>query len=76
MWKLCISYRRSITATLGALPPTGATGTGDRSAVGENLSIGSAGSLARHAYQPADWNTPHSGEGLLFHYTDVPTQST
>ncbi|XP_026317582.1 Usher syndrome type-1G protein homolog [Hyposmocoma kahamanoa] len=55
-----VAFRRSITATLGALPPTGATGTGDRSAVGENLSIGSAGSLARHAYQPADWNTPHS----------------
>ncbi|KAJ2946126.1 hypothetical protein O0L34_g5056 [Tuta absoluta] len=47
-----VAFRRSITATLGALAP---------GAPGEDLSIGSAGSLAaRHAYQPADWNTPHS----------------
>ncbi|XP_049869109.1 Usher syndrome type-1G protein homolog [Pectinophora gossypiella] len=48
-----VAFRRSITATLGALP-TGAAGAG------EDLSIGSAGSLARHAYQPAEWNTQHS----------------
>lgn len=51
--------RRSITATLSALP-TGAVGAG------EDLSIGSAGSLAaRHAYQPTEWNSAHSGMSLL-----------
>ncbi|XP_052759569.1 pre-mRNA splicing regulator USH1G [Galleria mellonella] len=47
-----VAFRRSITATLSALP----AGT-----AGEDLSIGSAGSLAaRHAYQPAEWNQSES----------------
>ncbi|KAM3964537.1 SAM_USH1G_HARP domain-containing protein Sans [Aphomia sociella] len=47
-----VAFRRSITATLSALP----VGT-----AGEDLSIGSAGSLAaRHSYQPAEWNSAQS----------------
>ncbi|XP_038212042.1 Usher syndrome type-1G protein-like [Zerene cesonia] len=45
--------RRSITATLSALP-------------GEDVSIGSAGSLAaRHAYQPAEWASTQSGSSTI-----------
>ncbi|XP_068631780.1 pre-mRNA splicing regulator USH1G isoform X1 [Battus philenor] len=50
-----VAFRRSITATLSALP----------GGPGEDLSIGSAGSLARHAYQPAEWNSVHSGSSTI-----------
>ncbi|XP_045448561.1 Usher syndrome type-1G protein homolog [Melitaea cinxia] len=49
-----VAFRRSITATLSALPAS------------EELSIGSAGSLAaRHAYQPAEWNSTQSGSSTI-----------
>ncbi|KAL4709885.1 hypothetical protein ACJJTC_003848 [Scirpophaga incertulas] len=52
-----VAFRRSITATLSALPANLTVGAG----AGEDLSIGSAGSLAaRHAYQPAEWNSAQS----------------
>ncbi|CAK1595898.1 unnamed protein product [Parnassius mnemosyne] len=51
-----VAFRRSITATLSALPI---------GAPSEELSIGSAGSLARHAYQPAEWNSAHSGSSTI-----------
>ncbi|XP_072932157.1 pre-mRNA splicing regulator USH1G [Epargyreus clarus] len=51
-----VAFRRSITATLSALPG---------GAAGEDLSIGSAGSLARHAYQPAEWNSTQSGSSTI-----------
>ncbi|CAG4965892.1 Usher syndrome type-1G protein homolog [Colias croceus] len=48
-----VAFRRSITATLSALP-------------GEDVSIGSAGSLAaRHAYQPAEWASTQSGSSTI-----------
>lgn len=51
-----VAFRRSITATLGGLPV----------APGEDLSIGSAGSLAaRHAYQPAEWTEAHSESSTI-----------
>ncbi|XP_053607770.1 pre-mRNA splicing regulator USH1G [Plodia interpunctella] len=51
-----VAFRRSITATLSALP----------AAPGEDLSIGSAGSLAaRHAYQPNEWNSQHSESSTI-----------
>ncbi|XP_045535634.1 Usher syndrome type-1G protein homolog [Papilio machaon] len=52
-----VAFRRSITATLSGLPGVGGPG--------EDLSIGSAGSLARHAYQPAEWNSVHSGSSTI-----------
>ncbi|XP_063380846.1 pre-mRNA splicing regulator USH1G [Cydia fagiglandana] len=53
-----VAFRRSITATLGALPAGGAPG--------EDMSIGSAGSLAaRHAYQPAEWNSAQSESSTI-----------
>ncbi|KAG6450355.1 LOW QUALITY PROTEIN: Usher syndrome type-1G protein homolog [Manduca sexta] len=52
-----VAFRRSITATLGSMPGA---------AVGEDLSIGSAGSLAaRHAYQPAEWTSPQSESSTI-----------
>ncbi|VVD04501.1 unnamed protein product [Leptidea sinapis] len=57
-----VAFRRSITATLSALPAGAISGTGT---VGEDVSIGSAGSLARHAYQPAEWNSAHSGSSTI-----------
>ncbi|CAH0719522.1 unnamed protein product, partial [Brenthis ino] len=49
-----VAFRRSITATLSALPAS------------EELSIGSAGSLAaRHAYQPAEWASTQSGSSTI-----------
>lgn len=47
-----VAFRRSITATLGAMPGN----------AGEDLSIGSAGSLAARqtAFQPAEWNSIQS----------------
>ncbi|RVE48062.1 hypothetical protein evm_007249 [Chilo suppressalis] len=52
-----VAFRRSITATLSTLPVVGA---------GEDLSIGSAGSLAaRHAYQPTEWNSAHSESSTI-----------
>ncbi|XP_028163158.1 Usher syndrome type-1G protein homolog [Ostrinia furnacalis] len=54
-----VAFRRSITATLSALPATTVAG-------GEDLSIGSAGSLAaRHAYAPAEWNSAHSESSTI-----------
>ncbi|XP_004921950.1 pre-mRNA splicing regulator USH1G [Bombyx mori] len=55
-----VAFRRSITATLGAMP----------GAPGEDLSIGSAGSLAarhapRTAYRPAEWTEPHSESSTI-----------
>ncbi|KAJ0177070.1 hypothetical protein K1T71_007079 [Dendrolimus kikuchii] len=50
------AFRRSITATLGGVP----------GAPGEDLSIGSAGSLAaRHAYQPAEWTSAQSESSTI-----------
>uniref|UniRef100_A0A2H1V616 SFRICE_016986 n=1 Tax=Spodoptera frugiperda TaxID=7108 RepID=A0A2H1V616_SPOFR len=52
-----VAFRRSITATLSAF------GSG---APGEDLSIGSAGSLAaRHAYQPAEWTSAQSESSTI-----------
>ncbi|XP_032524904.2 pre-mRNA splicing regulator USH1G [Danaus plexippus] len=48
-----VAFRRSITATLSAMPAS------------EELSIGSAGSLARHAYQPAEWASTQSGSSTI-----------
>ncbi|KAJ8730256.1 hypothetical protein PYW07_017294 [Mythimna separata] len=55
-----VAFRRSITATLSGL---GGTLGG---APGEDLSIGSAGSLAaRHAYQPAEWTSAQSESSTI-----------
>ncbi|CAH0701356.1 unnamed protein product [Spodoptera exigua] len=52
-----VAFRRSITATLSAF------GSG---APGEDLSIGSAGSLAaRHAYQPTEWTSAQSESSTI-----------
>ncbi|XP_075973413.1 SAM_USH1G_HARP domain-containing protein Sans [Anticarsia gemmatalis] len=52
-----VAFRRSITATLSAL---------GGAAPGEDLSIGSAGSLAaRHAYQPAEWTSAQSESSTI-----------
>lgn len=57
MISIMIFHRRSITATLGGIPPV---------AAGEDLSIGSAGSLAaRQTYQPAEWTSAQSGDVLF-----------
>ncbi|XP_041978278.1 Usher syndrome type-1G protein homolog [Aricia agestis] len=47
-----VAFRRSITATLSALPAN------------EDMSIGSAGSLAHRHYQPADWQD-NSGSSTI-----------
>ncbi|XP_048482901.1 Usher syndrome type-1G protein homolog [Plutella xylostella] len=53
-----VAFRRSITATLSAMPGGGGAG--------EDLSIGSAGSLAaRHAYKPQEWNSAHSESSTI-----------
>ncbi|KAI8435743.1 hypothetical protein MSG28_003985 [Choristoneura fumiferana] len=53
-----VAFRRSITATLSALPAGGAPG--------EDMSIGSAGSLAaRHAYQPQEWTSAQSESSTI-----------
>lgn len=52
-----VAFRRSITATLSAIPTNGAT------TQGEDLSIGSAGSLAaRQKFQPTNWEQDDNSE--------------
>ncbi|CAG9786299.1 unnamed protein product [Diatraea saccharalis] len=63
-----VAFRRSITATLSGLPVV---------AAGEDLSIGSAGSLAaRHAYQPAEWNSVHSESSTITSDEEAETEET
>ncbi|XP_060802756.1 pre-mRNA splicing regulator USH1G isoform X2 [Amyelois transitella] len=63
-----VAFRRSITATLSALPAI---------SPGEDLSIGSAGSLAaRHAYQPNEWNSAQSESSTITSDEEGETEET